>query len=234
MESGREDLLFWDDVVLLALGSKLALGLVAVALALAVLLVGVLDGDGLAEEVLAVHSGHGSIASLEGVKTNEAIALGDVVVIAHDVGLAQDLTKLAEGVVQDLLVDLGVEVVDEQLGANIDRLLLVGARLVDADGLAPDADAVEDLGGVFGRAGRVELDEAVALVCLRHAILWHVHLTYRAYLGHELREQLLGEALVDVADVDGSILILFPVMVSLVDLALPFLRSVSLVVSSPS
>jgi hypothetical protein len=37
-----------------------------------------------------------------------------------------------------------------------------------------------------------------------------VDLAHGADLGHELREQLLGEALVDVAHVDGGILVLFP------------------------
>jgi hypothetical protein len=203
-------LVFGDDVVLLALGGEFALGLVAVALALAVLLVGVLDRDGLAEQVLAVHGGAGGVAGLERVEADKAVALGDVVVVADNVWLAQDAAELAEGVVEDLLVDLGVEVVDEELGADVDRLLLVGARLVDANGLAPDADPVEHLGGVLGRGGRVELDEAVALVRLRHAVLRHVHLTHRANLRHQLGEQLLREALVDVADVDRGIFILLP------------------------
>lgn len=207
---GGEGLVLGHHVVLLALGGELALGFVAVALALAVLLVGVLDRDRLTEEVLAVHGGLGGVAALERVEADEAVALGDVVLVADDAGLAQHAAELAEGVVEDLLVDLGVEVVDEELGANVHHLLLVGARLVDADRLAPDADAVEHLGGVLGRRGRVELDEAVALVGLRHAVLRHVHLADGADLGHQLREQVLGEALIDVADVHGGVLVLLP------------------------
>jgi hypothetical protein len=48
MECGRQGLLFGDNVMLLALGGQLPLGFVTVPLALAILLVSVLDSDGLA------------------------------------------------------------------------------------------------------------------------------------------------------------------------------------------
>ena len=220
MEGRRQNLLLGDDVVLLALGGQLALGLVTMALALAVLLVGVFDRDGLAKQVLAVHGSDSGVTGLERVEADEAIALGDVVLVAHNVWLAKDLAELGKRVVKNLLVDLGIEVVDEQLGANVDRLLLVGAGLVYADGLAPDSDAVEDLGGILGGGGGIKLDEAVALVCLRYAILGHVYLANRADLCHELREQLLRETLVDVAHIDGGIFILLPECVNLIVMAL--------------
>lgn len=220
MEGRRQNLLLGNDVVLLALGGQLALSLVTMALALAVLLVGIFNRNGLAKQVLAVHGGNSGITSLERVEADEAIALGDIVLVADNVWLAKDLAKLGKRIVKDLLVNLGIEVVDEQLSANVDCLLLVGAGLVYADGLAPNSDAVEDLGGILRRGGGIKLDEAVALMCLRYAILRHVYLANRADLCHELREQLLREALVDVAHVDGGIFILLPGRVNLIVMAL--------------
>ena len=170
--------------MLLALGRKLALGFVTVSLSLAVLLVGVLHRDGFAQKVLAIHGCAGGITALERVEAHEAVALGHVVLVADDVGLPEDAAELAECVEENLFVDLVVEVVDEELGANIDRLLLVCAGLVDPNGLAVDPDSIENLRGVFGRIGGVEFDETVALVALRHAILRHVHLSDGANLRH--------------------------------------------------
>lgn len=196
--------------MLLSFGGQLTLGLVTVALALSVLLVCIFDGNLFAQQILPVHGRPSSITGLERTKTDETIALGDVVVVSDNVGLSKDLAELAECVVQDLLVDLRIEVVDEELGSNVDRLLLICARLIHADRLSPDPDSVEDLRCVFGGSGGIELDEAVTLMCLRHSILRHVYLAYGADLRHEFGKQLLGEALVDVADVYGCIFVLFP------------------------
>lgn len=72
------------DVVFAGLGGEEALGLVAVALALAVLLVGVLDGDFFVREVLAVHVGDGFVGGLEGGEGDEAVAFAEVGVVAGD------------------------------------------------------------------------------------------------------------------------------------------------------
>ena len=163
---GRECLLLGDDVVLLSLRGEFPFGFVAVALALAVLLVGVLYRDLLAQQILSAHRVPGNIASLEAVKADEAVPLADVVVVTNDVRLSQDLAKLAESVVEDLLIHRLVEVVDEQLGTDVERLLLVGRRLVDADWLSPDADSIQHFRGIVGGPRRIEFDEPVALVCL--------------------------------------------------------------------
>lgn len=210
MEGWRENLLLGHYVVLLAFGGQSSFRLITVALALAVLLVRIVYTDSLAQEILPVHVRQRGVGGLERVKADETIPLGDVVVVAHNVGLAEDLTEGAEGVVEDLFVDLGVEVVDKKLGANVDRLLLVGGRLIDAEGLAVNTDAIQTLGGVLGGFGGVELDEAVALVVAGDAVEGHMDLADGADLGHELREELLGKALVYVADVDGGIFVLLP------------------------
>ena len=53
-----------------------AFGLVAVALALTVFLVGVLDGDVLVHEVLVVHVGNGVVGRFEVAVGDEAVAFG--------------------------------------------------------------------------------------------------------------------------------------------------------------
>lgn len=96
-ELRRERLDGQVDVVLAGLGGEGALGLVAVPLALAVLLVRVLHRDLLVHEVLAVHVGDGVVARLEGAEADEAVAFAEVGVVAGDLVEAMLLVEgLAE------------------------------------------------------------------------------------------------------------------------------------------
>jgi len=98
-----------------------------VALALAVLLVGVLDADVLVHEVLAVHVRDGVIGGLEVGVGHEAVVLREAVLgVARDLGRGDERAEAREGVVEGLFVDERVEVADEEVGAYFDRLLLVG------------------------------------------------------------------------------------------------------------
>jgi len=209
--SSWKDLLLWNNVVLLSLCGQLTLSLVTMALALAVFFVGILNANLLAKKVLAVHGVDSGITSLERIETDEAIAFGDIVIVANDVGLAKNPTKTAECVVENFFVDKGVEVVDEEFCTDIDRLLLVCARLVDTDWFVEDTSAIENSGCILGRSRGIEFDKAVALMVLGDSILWHMDLTHRTHLRHELGEPLLRETLVYVAYVDGGIFILLPV-----------------------
>jgi len=91
--SGRREELLGDglcgglDVVLAGLGGEHALGLVAVTLAFAVFFVGVLDRDFFVHEVLAVHVGNGFVGGFEVGEGYEAVAFGEVGIIAGDLGL---------------------------------------------------------------------------------------------------------------------------------------------------
>lgn len=199
------------DAVGLGLLRKHALGLVAVALALAVLLVGVLDRDLLAHHVLAVHAGNGGVRRVEVAVGDEAVALAHVVLVACNLGRLCQLAELAKRVVERLLVDHGVEVADEQLGANLDVLLLVGRRLVHAHTAAVQRDVVHDLGRVVGLGLGVELDEAEALVLAVDAVDGHVDVAHAARVEHQLVEEPRRDALMEVADVDGGFLVLLPV-----------------------
>ena len=66
------------------LGGEHALCLVAVALAFAVFLVGVLDGDVLVHEILVVHVGDGVVGGFEIAVGDETVAFGEVGLVAGD------------------------------------------------------------------------------------------------------------------------------------------------------
>lgn len=89
--------------------------------------------------------------------------------------------------------------------------MLISRSLVDTDRLAPEADLVHDFGGIVGVLFADELDEAEALVCLGDAVFGQVDVDDAAGLEHEFPYELVGDALVEVADVDGGFLVLFPV-----------------------
>ena len=89
-------------------------------------------------------------------------------------GGCDDDAKGGEGVVEQLLVDLGVEVADEEVGTHVHGLA-VALGLVDAQRLAVELDHVHDLDGVLGVLLGGELDEAIALVQVRELVLGDVH-----------------------------------------------------------
>lgn len=129
---GRHGLGLDGDIVFLGLGSQHSLGLVSVTLTLAVLLVGVLDADILVHEELSVHIVDRVVAGLEAAIAHETVSLAQTVVVAGDLGGRYEGAEAAEGIIEDLLVDHRVEVSDEELGADLEGLLLIGGGLVDA------------------------------------------------------------------------------------------------------
>lgn len=184
--------------------------MVTVSLSLAVLLEGVLHGYLFAEDVLAMEVGNGSITALKIAVADEPEALARAAVFSGNLGNAQQRAKATEGIVENLLVDHGVQVSNEQLGAHLSSLLLVGAGLVHAEGFAVELDAVHDVGSVLGVGGGAKLDEAEALVGLSDAITRHVDVVDGAHLEHNFVDHGRGRALVDVANVDGGLLVLLP------------------------
>lgn len=73
----------WElDVILSSLRGEETLGLVAMALALAVFFVGVLHRDFFVHEVLPVHAFDGLVGRFEGVVRDEAVALGGTRLVA--------------------------------------------------------------------------------------------------------------------------------------------------------
>lgn len=72
------------DVVFTTGSSKGTLCSISVTLSFAIFLEGVLDGDFLVHEVLAVHVCDGVVGCFKGGEGNETVALAEVCVVAGD------------------------------------------------------------------------------------------------------------------------------------------------------
>jgi hypothetical protein len=162
-------------LLLLAVCGKHALGGVAVALVLAALFEGVVDGDGPIAQVLVVHSVDGSIRGFEAVEAHKAEPLRLASVgVAHDFGRADDETEGTEGVVKQFLVHAWVEIANEEVGADI-SLAAVGGGFVHLERFVEELYHVGHLHGILGIALRRKLHEAIPLVRAAHAVFGHVH-----------------------------------------------------------
>ena len=166
----------------LGLRSEHTFCFIAVTLAFTVLFVGVLYTDFLVHEVLAAHVGDGIIGGLEVGVGDEAVAFGQVGLVTSDLGLGNECTEAAEGVVEHTFVDHRVKVADEELGTYLDGFLLVGGGFVDTNGLAEKAHLVHDPSSVVSVFFREELDKAIALVGLGDSVFGEVNVCYAAGL----------------------------------------------------
>jgi hypothetical protein len=96
-----------------------------VPLSLAVLLKGIGDRNGPVAEILPVHGLNRSVGGLKAGIVNERKALGVAGIgIALYLGRGENDAKCREGVVEQLLVHLWVQVADEDVGAHIQILLM--------------------------------------------------------------------------------------------------------------
>lgn len=153
---------------------------------------------------------YSSITALKVGKADKTKSLASTRLLPRDLGQAQQRTEAAKRVVEDLLVHHGIQVSDKQLGADLCSALLIGAGLVDAQRLSVQLDAIHDVGRVLCVGGRAELDEAETLVRLGDAVARHVDVVDGSHLEHYLVHHGRRRALVDVADVDGRLLVLLP------------------------
>ena len=143
------------------LRSQQPLGGRAVPLALGVLLEGVGDCDGPVAEILAVHGLDGCVRGVKAGKVDEGVALGVARVgVAHDLGGLEDDPKGAEGVVQQLLVDLWIQITDEDVCTHV-QVLVVGRGLIDTYRLSIKLYHVHDLYGVICILFAKELHKAI-------------------------------------------------------------------------
>lgn len=177
------------------------------ALSLAVLLEGVADGDGSVAEVLPVHGLDGGVGSLETgvVDERETLRVASFR-IALDFGCGQDDSEGGECVVEELLVDFGVEVADENVGADVEVLLMRGG-FVDTDRLAKQFYHVHYFYGIICVVLPEELYESVALVQHGDPILRHVDVDHGASLHEQLPEKSLIHLVVQAAHVDSGVLV---------------------------
>ena len=129
--------------MLARLSSQETLGLVSVALALAVLLVCILDVDFLVHEKLLVHVFYRLVGSFKGVIGDEAESFGDACIVSRNLelstpacrkkeeekktylGSGNQVSKSAEGVVQSLFVHHAIQIAHKQFCAHLDGLLLI-------------------------------------------------------------------------------------------------------------
>lgn len=168
------------------LGSQQPLCSRAVPLAFGILLEGVRDGDGPVAQVLSIHGLNGGVGGIEAGEVDEGVALGVARVgVPHDLRGLQDDSKGAEGVVQQLLVDLRVQVADEDVGAHV-QVLVVGRGLVHADRLPVQLDHVHDFNGVVCIFLAEEFHEPITLMLTRDSIFGHVGIDHRSRLQKEL------------------------------------------------
>ena len=98
---------------------------ISVSLALSVLFVCILDCDLLVHHVLAIHACNGGVGGFKVAERDETIALGELNFVSRNFGGIYERAKLAECVVESLLVDHGIKAADEQLGADLNIPLLV-------------------------------------------------------------------------------------------------------------
>ena len=133
----------------------------SVALAFSILFKCVRNRDGAVAEILAVHGLDGRVRGLERGIVNEGESLGvSGLRVSLDLGRGEDDAEGRESVVEKFLVDFRIQVSYEDVGSDV-QVLLVGGGLVDADGLAVQLDHVHDFDGVVGVFFGEKLNEAV-------------------------------------------------------------------------
>ncbi|KAL3703397.1 hypothetical protein TMatcc_010586 [Talaromyces marneffei ATCC 18224] len=84
-----------------------------------------------------------------------------------------------------LLRDHRIKISNEKLSANFDRLLFICRSLIHANRFSIKADLVHNSSSIFGIFFANELDETVALVCLRNSIFGQVDVDDAASLEHK-------------------------------------------------
>lgn len=139
-----------------------SLGSRAVPLAFGVLLEGIGHRDGPVAKVLAVHGLDGGVGRVKAGEINKSVALGvSRVRISHDLGCLEDHAKGAERVVEELLVDLGVEIADKDVCAHI-QILVVRGRLIHSDWLTIKLYHIHDFDGIICIFFTKELHKAIS------------------------------------------------------------------------
>lgn len=179
----------------------------AVAFALAVLLEGVADGDGSVAEVLPVHGFDGGIGGLEAGVVDESETLRvSSFGVALDFRSGEDDSEGGEGIVEKFFVDFGIEVADENIGADVEVFLVRGG-FVDAYRFAEQFNHVHYFYGVVCVVFTEEFYESVSLVEHCHSILGHVDVHHGTSLHEQLPQQSLVHLVVQPAHVDRGVLV---------------------------
>lgn len=132
------------------------------SLAFGVLLEGVGHRDGPVAKVLAIHGLDGGVGRIKASKVDEGIALGVARVwVSHDLGRLENDAKGAEGVVEEFLVDLGVEIANEDVCAHV-QILVMRRRFIYSDWLTIKLDHIHDFDSIICILFAEELHKAIA------------------------------------------------------------------------
>jgi hypothetical protein len=118
------------------------------------------------------------------------------------------ISKGTEGVMEDLLINLGIKIAYEEVGSYVLTLLVLRC-LVDFEGSSIQLDHVQDLDAVVSVLFTPELHKSVALVLVGDLVSRHVHIDHRPSLDKQLPQQLLIDTRLEVADVDSGVLVAF-------------------------
>lgn len=174
---------------------------------LAVFLDCIVDCDVLVEQKLTIERLNGGISSFEAVKRNKSKSLGLAAGrISCDFGQTNNTTESREGLVQQALIDCGVKTANEEVGANVDLLAVIGS-FVNSDGFAVELETIHDFACVVSILLSLKFSECIPLVRLSDAIFRKVKIDEGTSLDHKFPNDGVGSTIIDVADIAGGILI---------------------------
>lgn len=132
---------------------------------------------------------------------------GSIVWFSGDFGV-DDEAKVTESFVEHFLVNLRIEITDKEIGANVlGSFILRG--LIDFDGFAEHFDHVHDFDRIIGVVLTFELNKAVALMLIGDFISGKMNVNDGSALNKEFPEETLSDFLIEIADIDGSLLVAF-------------------------
>jgi hypothetical protein len=185
--------------------------------AAAVLFESVLDDDGPVGDVLSIHRRQRGIRRVKVCILDKPIAFGraaaasggvgvaTIRATAHDVGRVDERPKGGKRVVEEFFVDNVSEVADKEVCADVAGAAVCGGGLLQAEGPPKEGDHVEYLCGVGGVALGAEFAKPIAVVAAGDAVARDVDVAHGAGLGHELPQQVVADALLELAHVHGRL-----------------------------
>lgn len=132
---------------------------------------------------------------------------GSIFWVSGDFGV-DDHTEIAEGLIEHFLIDLWIEISNKKIGSNVLGSFILGG-FIDFDGFSEHFDHVHDFNRVVCVLLAFELNKAIALMLIGDFISWQMDINYGPALNEEFPEEIFGDFLVEVADVDGCLLISF-------------------------
>jgi hypothetical protein len=140
-----------------------------------------------AGEILSIHLLNCQIWRSKVIKTDKAVSFtGSVFWIPVDF-CVDDHTKIAESLIKHLLVNLGIQITNKDVSANILSSLILGG-LVDLDRLTEHFDHMHDLDRVISVILALELNKPIPLVIVGNLVSGEMDVNDGATLDKQLPE----------------------------------------------